>query len=300
MFETDEVVNQLFDYSKCMVDSLTKKNSQDEDIKNILYLVFAGMVSYYGYENINDICKAFSNKFIYDSKRQFFKYIKDKNIKVSNINDTMGTFIQRASLKNTPFGDYYNVDNTIFIFKSVFYDMIELIDTVVHEYNHLLNSLNKPIVDIDSKIYLRCGLRLTSFDEKNNPVYNYNIEEGMNVLQTMQIVNKILYFSNFSIKDKKLADILNHIKNSDYNSKGHGYESVINLIGPLYQNSSFKSLVNSTRITGNVKTFSDYFDRKTYGGAYNELCSSLDKFAPHHTPRLERVKVKKIINNYLS
>ena len=52
MFTTDEAVNYILNASKMIVDEINKDKNCPKELKEIQYLIFAGMVAYYGYEYI--------------------------------------------------------------------------------------------------------------------------------------------------------------------------------------------------------------------------------------------------------
>ena len=54
MFYSDESVNDLLQYSKSMVDDIASKKTKQNDFLVEQYLIFAGMIAYYGFERNAD------------------------------------------------------------------------------------------------------------------------------------------------------------------------------------------------------------------------------------------------------
>ena len=61
MFQSEEMVNQVLDYSKILVDQVEREKGVHYSLKekSKQYLIFAGMLSYYGLDNVTVIYEAF-------------------------------------------------------------------------------------------------------------------------------------------------------------------------------------------------------------------------------------------------
>lgn len=63
MFQDEAMVNQVLNYSKVLVDQIEKEKGIHYSLqeKSKQYLIFAGMLSYYGLESVSVIYKAFQS-----------------------------------------------------------------------------------------------------------------------------------------------------------------------------------------------------------------------------------------------
>lgn len=59
-FTTEESVNYILNYSKMLINEMSKKKARIQDCyKNEQIIILAAMISYYGFENLDTIYKAF-------------------------------------------------------------------------------------------------------------------------------------------------------------------------------------------------------------------------------------------------
>lgn len=79
MYYTNEAVNSLFEYSKRFVDQIntTKKFVCPKELREIQYLIFAGMISYYGFEHIQEIYDSFQKAGFHYSKKSIYDLISE-------------------------------------------------------------------------------------------------------------------------------------------------------------------------------------------------------------------------------
>ena len=77
----------------------------------------------------------------------------------------------------------------------------------------------------------------------------------------------------------KIRSILDKYRDtSSIKSECIGYASSVPYIKELYNISRFRELLFEVRMDGNLKELETYFDGLLYGGAYDDLLVSTDKF----------------------
>lgn len=288
-FCTDESVNSLLEYSKLVVDSISLPVS-DHKLRSLQYLVFAGMVSYYGFEHIDEITSAFKNyKFLYINEPipSFLK--KQGNVSSSSF----GTLNLNTVALFHPVYDFScrrkSAEGEIIL--SSYYKMQpdELLENMVHEVNHAVTSINNGISFVNGDKTTRMGIYTKNHE--SNTRNNYILEESFNVLQAAEITEHILGFSNFNVCDcdiKYSLDSMRYAANKKRN--GFGYEDTVGIVRPLYNNSSFGQYLKECRITGNIQNIDKMFDCKAGKNSFQTLSGICDVVS---NPTLSRTMVYK-------
>ena len=236
-FCTDDAVNRLFDYSKCVVDQICSGEERPKKLKEIQYLIFAGMISYYGFGQIDNITMAFKkNKFFYTKEKMLDCLEKLGCVSRSTLDnlsdDTIAVFL------NEHF--YNNSTNTMFtegklvISDDMNYAPDELLEYVTHEVNHAVNSVKKDIVPFGKKYKTRKGLIISDYNsgEKRNVF----MEEAVNTLQTEDIMDHILSFTEYKIEDPEIRYELDKLKYAVGKKHEHrGYPIISSIVKPLFE-----------------------------------------------------------------
>lgn len=276
MFCTDEAVNYILSYSKTLVDNMNKGKIVPKELKNIQYIVFAGLIAHYGFEHVDTIYKAFnSSDFIY-TKDNFGNITK--NIKIYGINpddiSKVGSFVTLGTVRR-PDGKL-QINRKIVITdinKEEAPDMF--LEKVVHEINHVVNSINQPVVLYQGVTSHRIGMSVSEICGERG--FGRILEESFNVLQTADIMNEIISFSQYNILDPEIKSSLDKIKYAYGKERtGYGYEFTAPLIRDLYNNRKFRNLVVSSRLNGLIKPIRIDFDSKVGEGCYYQFCDCLN------------------------
>lgn len=268
MFCSDEAVNDLLHYSKMCIDEIARKKKKSNDFIVEQYLIFAGMISYYGFEYIDTIYKAFSKSGFVNDPRTIKEFWGDDYLKehytpafceVGIVSQSNRYVIERdihhLNCPNEVYGDFF--------------------EELVHEINHCINSANSPICKRNSLPVYRTGISITAI----HGIYceaKY-LEEAFNTLQTAEIMNHILSFGQYSIEDSSMRSILNCLAERGTNQLGRGYEIITPEIYPLYSHPNFHQVLKDNRISGDLKTIRNNFDRIVGDGSFFELASSIDQ-----------------------
>ena len=156
--------------------------------------------------------------------------------------------------------------------------LVELLDNLIHEFNHAINSYVNEIVVRDKYIYLRTGLTFRVYKKSNLSFIkkqdSYILEEIINTKQTSDIINIIKEFksNNFSIQNTIYA--INTETNNKYYSEAYSLQSYV--CRDLLNNRTFMSTLEKLRLSGDILDIKKWFDnivgRK---GTYQELIQYL-------------------------
>ena len=304
MFYTDEACNDLLNYSKVLVDQINKSKKCPQELKVLQYVIFAGMISYYGFEYVDTIFKAFAAPNFYYTNSSLNEIMKSNNIFDPSVeksikNGDVEAFVLLRFGKNG-LGKLY-VNRDIYIIDGVDTKPDELVEKVIHEINHVVNSINNPICIKSGNEVVRSGLSVIGIVDS---LRSYNmLEESVNVLQSAEIMEHILAFTQCDIKDSEIKRLLDKIKYA-FGSKreGLGYEAIVPAVRPLYLNPEFKKVVKRQRMVGRIVPIKANFERKVGEGSYNEFCKTLDDLEASCNSFWKRAfldnKVKTYINMY--
>lgn len=144
--------------------------------------------------------------------------------------------------------------------------LVQLLDNLVHEFNHAVNSYQKEILIKDNTLYLRTGLSYAKYDVNNLEAISkddsYILEEILNTHQTEEIINYIKsYHDRERIEFNHTVDAINHETDDKYKSSAYYLENT--LMRDILNNKTFISTLNNLRITGDVLDISDWFNHIT-------------------------------------
>ena len=277
-FCSDNAVNALLNYSKIIVEQICGNYERPKELKSIQYLIFAGMISYYGFEHIDEITKAFrKNKFFY-TKLPVVDFLQGQNVSnevldILSQDDTCAYFYQNYFYRKST-GKYFS-EGKVVVSDAKKYAPDMLLEYTTHEVNHAVNSVMKDITPVGKSFISRIGMH--EKDHRTKSTKNMMFEETVNVLQTAEIMDHILQFTNYKILDSEMRYTLDSIKYAaDSKRMGLGYYSVTPIIRPLYEDDKFKCVLKERRIDGNVSAISSEFDAKAGKDAFDSLSSCLD------------------------
>lgn len=229
---------------KKIVEDISQKYKYSSNIKYILELIIPGFVLKYGLKNEGLILKCFRDIPIFIRERE-------GEIKASFVRKLVKNKEEFLTLKRIILNSYEKANYK------------DLVEALVHEYNHALNSINKEIKEEKEFIYVRSGISFSWFlkdDFKEKKKENYVIlEEVINVYQSEDIINKILnyHFLDYSLKEKQ--DFLKReIGSNIYLSSAYNLERMI--LNLLITNKSFITTLESLRLSGEIYEVDSWFD----------------------------------------
>ena len=167
----------------------------------------------------------------------------------------------------------YNEDKKIVFNKGIVlrnYDdttLMGLLDNLVHEYNHAINSINYELI-IDDYVKVRTGISFNIFNKQTLEFIKktdyITLEEVINTKQTEKVIDIIKDFNNYEIKDITVKNTLysiNHSAPFGYKSNSYLLESIV--CKKLMENKTFISTFEKLRFDGYIEDLNNWFDTIT-------------------------------------
>ena len=157
---------------------------------------------------------------------------------------------------------------------------------------HVEDYLATPILKLDTNklidsntYYMRSGLQETFYKRKDsdNRVTSIaranTLDEITNTYITEIIVNRIMFFSNYDIKNSNLKRYLKRLgtKQPDGRYRAIGYNNEVRLLYPLLLNDMFINLVNQCEFDGNLDLVKNFIETNTDICSYDDFCKILDE-----------------------
>lgn len=230
------------------VNELANQYQYNSNITHLLYLIIPAFISKYSLSKENLILNIFRQIKIIISPNH------DKNIQAYY---TSIPSFEENKIITTKFIVIQNYENI---------SLIQLLDNLVHEFNHAINSYNQEIKTKDKTLFLRTGLTHTSYSLPNlTPIKKdstYILEEILNTNQTEQIINIIKsYHDTTNPEISNTIYAINNETNKNYASKSYYLENL--LFKKILENKTFLSTLNNLRLTGDVEDIEYWFNNIT-------------------------------------
>lgn len=300
------MINKILGDSKQIVKQFSRINGTSEELNDILCLGFAGMLAYYGQERIDDIYLAFlktkivvSDVSIEDLVKRKFKLSSDavKEL-VSHGNgtfyDVVGNEFIDKKHKRT-----YKFNRTIYVQNDGSFDKAKLVRSVVHQMNHVLNSIHNPIVSSQGMLAARMGIALDKLVTRES--VDSKVEEAINGLQVEDIMDEIYGFICSDIED---ADIRRNLEEMVSCPKEKIVDDeVTEIIRPLYEDVFFQNILIDRRINGRLSGIRAEFESYTDVGCYRELldaCSGITTASSEEEKEQRKACAKQLVKKYLN
>lgn len=253
--ENNQLNNMLLKY-KNKVDEISLYYNYPSNISHLLYLIVPGFVLKYGLKNESAIIKCFENVpiVINDNQDKIYQAYYFSKPKYENNN--------LKTIKGIVLNNYQNIS------------LIDLLDNLVHEINHAVNSLNNEISEKNNCIYVRTGLSNIIYDKKTLQVIKKEnesiIEEVINTKQTEDIINIISSFQQYEITDSQITNTIysiNRNANNNYTSNAYYLQGIVT--SKLLENKTFIRTLEDLRFKGHIEEIDYWFDSIT--GKENSL-----------------------------
>ncbi len=258
-------LNELMNRSKGVVSSLIEKYQYPSNISHLLYLIVPAFVVKYGLENERYIFRCFEQIpiFVRDQKDMVFQAY------YSSIPYVDGDKV--ITRKGIVLNNYENIE------------LMQLLDNLVHEFNHAVNSINNEILWDLHQVKVRTGLSYIIYDRNTlKPLEKEKsaiIEEIINTKQTELIIDIIHSFYNYEFTDHEITNALYSIHNSirqKYQSNAYLLQSMV--CRSLMMNKTFISTLENLRFKGNVEEIDYWFDNITgISQSFQKLIHLLDQ-----------------------
>lgn len=267
---SNDNINTFLEKYVQFVNELCIKKNYPENIKHVLCLIVPAFVIKYGMKEEKNILSCFENIPIYIGNSKGNGEVAFFNRGLYSTNE--GGEIKYHASKEIVINDYHNVS------------LVSLMDSVIHEFNHAVNSILNEIKISNDEISLRTGLSYINF-------YKYDIhkvksrskdialEEVINTTQTEAIINIINSFNDYNIHNEEIKNTLYAIKQEvnaeGYQSKAYFFQSYI--CKELLNNRTFMPTIEYLRYNGNVEGIEQWFDDiVNIPKSYQKLISLLD------------------------
>lgn len=255
-----ENINSFLNKYITFVNDLSNKYNYKDNIKHLLYVIVPAFVAKYGVSNENSILECFKKVKIYTNESK----------------DPLVTATFNRILKGD--NNKYYTEKYVMINNYSDSSLPLLIDNIVHEFNHAINSLNNEIYFDDKVIRVRTGLSTLNYDKKTLKFIEKSkeiaLEEILNTAQTEEIVNIINSFGRYSIENNELSNMFyalkNEISSEGYTSDAYSYQKYI--CKELIDNKTFAPTINNLRFKGFITDIPDLFDNVVgKKGSYSKL-----------------------------
>ena len=259
-------INLLINNYIPFINEISIDFNYDENIKHLLFVIVPAFIAKYGVVNEPIILKCFKNVKICIKKH-------DNNISASYV---------RNLIKDK---DGYKTNKIITINPFSMSSLSKILDNVIHEFNHAVNSINNEIIEEEKEIKIRAGLTYISYNKSDLSLINNKneiiLEELLNTSQTEDILNIIKSFESYDIENSEVSNVIytisHELGNNNYESDAYYVQKQICL--NLINNKTFIPTVNNLRLKGNVseipKLFDDVIGRDNCYKKLNELLNDM-------------------------
>ncbi len=241
-------INSLIDRYISYVDKLSDKFSYASNIKHLLYLIVPAFVIKYGIKNESSILKCFESVPIMITGKE------DK--------DNTAAFSRILTKKDGK----YATNKYILLNEYKTADLLSMLDNIIHEYNHAVNSFNNEISYDDKYVKVRTGLSYLYYDKNTlMPLKKSDevaLEEILNTAQTSEIINIINSFNKYHIDNVEFSNVLysleKEIGTDKFTSDAYLYDSIITK--ELIDNKTFTPTICNLRYKGLIEDIPSLFD----------------------------------------
>ena len=280
----------------------------EEKIYPILVLAIYALLCKYENEKVS-IQTIFENTDLFIEEKEIKDILQTHNIELENNIDieeekweTYGISSKGKTYEFTEDGKFILKEDNPFIICSLINQPTTLLNTIIHELNHLIksdrNSIEEGKEENTQSCILRSGLNYYHliYDEENDILTEYDyfstLDEAINTIQTTEIIQNILTLDGIT-PDIRIQKWINFCKN-DHLERDIGYDESVKIIRPLWENKSFKKLIEENIIEGNIDKIIKEIDKILGEGSFIEIANSLDDLEEIEEETEER---KKIIEN---
>lgn len=154
---------------------------------------------------------------------------------------------------------------------------LQLLDNLIHELNHAINSYKNEIIIDKDYFYLRTGLTKTKYSIKEKKIIDKNksyvLEEMINSKQTENLINII---ANLESNDEAIKNTIYAVKNSINGSYiSPAYFSLKYYCQKLLNNKTFLLTLENLRIDGNIDDIEKWFNDIYGEDGYQQLIDTL-------------------------
>ncbi len=236
--------NLVIERERKVIDDISNLYGYDNNIRHLLYVIIPAFIIKYGVNYERMILDTFKNIKIISS-----------NVK----NDTVKAyFSSRPKLINN---NYVTVKSMV-IQNYNKISLVDLLDNLIHEFNHAVNSSINEIKVTKNYLYLRTGLTYRVYKKDTCDFIrkdkSYLLEEIINTKQTEDIINIIKGFDTSNRFIGNTIYAINSETSHKYNSNSYYLEGYV--CKRILENRTFISTLEKLRICGEVYEIDRWFD----------------------------------------
>ncbi len=252
--------NWLIASEKEFIDQISDAYGYDSNIRHLLYVMIPAFIIKYGRGKEKQIKNAFREIRITPSNH------KEKYIKAYYSSRPIRTKEGYTTVKTVVLQNYQETS------------LVDLLDNLVHEFNHAVNSYLQEIKETKNYLYLRTGLTYRIYRKEDlsfvKKTSSYILEEIINTKQTEEIINIIKSFDGKNREIENTIYAINSETSHKYSSNSYYLEGTI--CKRILENRTFINTLATLRLSGEVYDIEKWFDDITgEENSYKKLNESL-------------------------
>lgn len=240
-----DFINQLLEEEKDFCNNLSDKYQYPSNIMHLLYVIVPAFILKYGiqYKHLLEKCFDSVPIIIHDQQDKIYQayYFSRPEWRNGSIICTKGII-----LKN-----YRNIN------------LMQLLDNLIHEFNHAINSIQNEI-QIRDCVLVRTGIIYHYFDLETLRFLKQGeevvIEEVINTRQAELIIDIIRSFTNYIITDASIQNTIYSIFHSTDSYQSNSYLLETHICRELLQSKTFFSTLEILRFNGRIEDIHSFFD----------------------------------------
>ncbi len=293
-------VSQLLKVSRTMVEQLNHVKKEDDSLTDIKTLVFAILVTYYGSEHFDEVYMAFL-KANFIECRDLVRYVSIKyslpeDVVLKLVNHCPGTVYASDATNGLKKGHFKFTRN---IYVSTSTPMPVLVNSVIHQMNHIISSLHQPVLKKKGSYVARMGLCVEYFDSRKTEVLG--LEEAINGLQVVDMVRSTEKFADDLPHDDVIASICRELDPS-YTLSLATNNIITDIVEPLYKDDAFRGVLVNSRLNGNLKdislAFTSTLDSSDSYNRFLQECNNIEK-AANNNADYSKEEAKTLVKTYV-
>ena len=254
--------NLVIQREKEIIDKISDMYNYDSNIRHLLYIIIPAFIIKYGVQKEKLIIDTFKQVRIISSDKQsemVKAYFSSKPRLINN---------EYKTVKHMVIQNYNKIS------------LVDLLDNLVHEFNHAINSHINEILEKKNYLYLRTGLTFRVYKKQDlsfvRKDQSYILEEIINTKQTNDIINIIKSFKPNNQEIDNTIYAINSETSHKYNSNSYYLQGYI--CKQILENKTFINTLENLRIAGEVYDINNWFDNIIgREGAYKELIFLLNE-----------------------
>lgn len=253
--------NLVIQRERPIIDKISDMYNYDSNIRHLLYIIIPAFIIKYGVQKEKLIIDAFKKIRIVSSDKQS-ETVKAYYSSVPKLINNEYKTVKHMVIQN------YNKIS-----------LVDLLDNLVHEFNHAINSHINEILEKKNFLYLRTGLTFRVYKKQDLSFVrkdaSYILEEIINTKQTNDIINIIKSFNPNDSEIDNTIYAINSETSHKYNSNSYYLQGYI--CKKILENKTFINTLENLRINGEVYDINNWFDNIIgKEGSYKEFITLLN------------------------